>query len=63
MVEALERAAADSGTASMLANIDEITAVSSFTWHTNDPALLVAERLGLDVTTRLLGVGGNTPQK
>lgn len=63
MVEALERAAGDSGAAAMLANIDEIVAVSSFTWHTNDPALLVAERLGLDVTTRLLGVGGNTPQK
>jgi acetyl-CoA C-acetyltransferase len=63
MVEALERAAADSGAASMLANIDEIVAVSSFTWHTNDPALLVAQRLGLDVSTRLLNVGGNTPQK
>ncbi len=63
MVEALERAARDTGAASMLANIDEIVAVSSFTWHTNDPARLVAERLGLDVTTKLLGVGGNTPQK
>src|SRR3984957_3298036 len=63
MVEALERAALDSGAASMLENIDEIVAVSSFTWHTNDPALLVAQRLGLDVTTRLLSVGGNTPQK
>jgi acetyl-CoA C-acetyltransferase len=63
MVEALERAAADSGAASMLSSIDEIVAVSSFTWHTNDPALLVAERLGLEVTTRLLSVGGNTPQK
>ncbi len=63
MVEALERAASDSGVATMLENINEVVAVSSFTWHTNDPALLVAERLGLDVTTRLLGVGGNTPQK
>jgi acetyl-CoA C-acetyltransferase len=63
MVEALERAAVDSGAASMLANIDELVAVSSFTWHTNDPALLVAQRLGLEVTTGLLGVGGNTPQK
>jgi len=63
MVAALERAAADSGAALMLENVDEIAAVSSFTWHTNDPALLVAERLGMDVTTRLLGVGGNTPQK
>ncbi len=63
MVEALERAATDSGAATMLENIDEIVAVSSFTWHTPDPALLVAERLGLNVTTRLLSVGGNTPQK
>jgi acetyl-CoA C-acetyltransferase len=63
MVEALEHAAKDSGAATMLENIDEIVAVSSFTWHTPDPALLVAERLGLDFTTRLLSVGGNTPQK
>ncbi len=63
MVEALERAAVDSGASTMLENIDEIAAVSSFTWHTNDPALLVAERLGLHVTTRRLTVGGNTPQK
>jgi acetyl-CoA C-acetyltransferase len=63
MVEALECAAVDSGATTMLANIDEIVAVSSFTWHTNDPALLVAERLGLQVTTRHMGIGGNTPQK
>jgi len=63
MVAALERAAADSGATTMLENLDEIVAVSSFTWHTADPALLVAERLGLDVSTRLLSIGGNTPQK
>jgi acetyl-CoA C-acetyltransferase len=63
MVEALERAVADCGAASILQRLDEIVAVSSFTWHTPDPALLVAERLGLRVTTRLLGVGGNTPQR
>jgi len=63
MVDALERAALDSGAATMLENIEEIVAVSSFTWHTNDPALLVAQRLGLNVTTRLLSIGGNTPQK
>jgi acetyl-CoA C-acetyltransferase len=62
MVEALERAAIDAGATSTLADIDEIVAVSSFTWHTNDPALLVAERLGLKVATRRLSVGGNTPQ-
>ena len=63
MVEALERAAADSGAAALLEHIDEIAAVASFTWHTNDPALLVAERLGLKVKTRRLSTGGNTPQK
>jgi len=47
-----------------LETIDEVVAVSSFTWHTADPALLVARRLGLrGVTTRLTSVGGNTPQK
>jgi len=63
MVAALEAAVVDSGASSMLENIDEIVAVSSFTWHTNDPALLVAERIGLQVATRLLNVGGNTPQR
>ena len=63
MVEVLERAAVDSGTSTMLENIDEIVAVPSFTWHTNDPALFVAERLGLHVTTRCMNVGGNTPQR
>jgi acetyl-CoA C-acetyltransferase len=47
----------------MLENIDELVAVPSFTWHTNDPARLVAERLGLHVTTKLLGIGGTSPQK
>jgi acetyl-CoA C-acetyltransferase len=63
MVEALESAALDSGATKMMSSIEEIAAVSSFTWHTNDPARLVAERLGLEVTTRRLSIGGNTPQK
>jgi acetyl-CoA C-acetyltransferase len=63
MVEALERAAVDSGATKMLDTIDEIVAVSSFTWHTSDPARLVTERLGLSTTTRRMGIGGNTPQK
>ncbi len=65
MVEALELAATDSGAGRRaLETIDEIVAVSSFTWHTPDPALLVAQHLGLGgVTTRLTSVGGNTPQK
>ncbi len=65
MVEALELAANDSGAGRRtLETIDEVVAVSSFTWHTADPALLVAQRLGLrSVTTRLTSIGGNTPQK
>ncbi len=65
MVEALERAATDSGAGRRaLETIDEIVAISSFTWHTADPALLVAQHLGLrGVTTRLTSVGGNTPQR
>jgi acetyl-CoA C-acetyltransferase len=65
MAEALELAATDSGAGRRaLETIDEVVAVSSFTWHTPDPALLVARQLGLSgVTTRLTSVGGNTPQK
>ena len=65
MVTALERAAQDSGsTRRVLESLDEIVAVGSFTWHTRDPGLLIAQRLGLrDVTTKLTGVGGNAPQK
>lgn len=63
MVDSLERAATDSGATAILETIDEIAAVASFTWHTNDPALLVAERLGLQVKTRRMGIGGNAPQK
>lgn len=65
MVEALARAGADAGDGRrVLEAIEEIVAVGSFTWHTNDPARLVAERLGLrDVTTRLTPTGGNLPQK
>ena len=65
MVEALTRAGDDAGPGRrVLEGIQEIVAVGSFTWHTNDPALLVAQRLGLrDVTTRLTPTGGTLPQK
>jgi acetyl-CoA C-acetyltransferase len=65
MVESLELAANDTGAGrKALDTVDEIIAIASFTWHTPDPALLVAQRLGLhSVTTRLSSVGGNTPQK
>ncbi len=64
MVDALERAANDAGGGGVLNAIDELVAISSFTWHTNDPALLVAQRLGLsEVKTRLTPIGGNVAQK
>ena len=65
MVEALTRAASDAGNErTVLEAIQEIVAIGSFTWHTNDPAMLVAERLGLGgVTTRLTPTGGNLPQR
>lgn len=64
MVEALERAAIDTGVAKVLDSLDELVAISSFVWHPRDPALLVAQRLGLrNVTTRLTPIGGNIAQK
>lgn len=64
MVQALERASDDTGVGRRsLESINELIAVGSFTWHTTNPALLVAERLGLvDVVTRLTPTGGNIPQ-
>jgi acetyl-CoA C-acetyltransferase len=65
MVEALTRAANDAGPErKVLESIEELVAVGSFTWHTNDPALLVCQRLGLkNVATRLTPTGGTLPQK
>ena len=64
MIEALERASADSGADGVLRSLDELVAIGSFTWHTTDPALLVANALGLsNVRTRLTPTGGNIPQK
>ena len=65
MVSALERAVDDAhATGGLLAALEEIVAIGSFTWKTADPALLVAERLGAThVTTRLTPTGGNIPQK
>ncbi len=65
MVSALERAVDDAhATGGLLATLEEIVAIGSFTWKTADPALLVAERLGAThVTTRLTPTGGNIPQK
>jgi acetyl-CoA C-acetyltransferase len=64
MVQALERASEDTGSTGVLGALDELVAIGSFTWHTTDPALLVAQALGLrDIKTRLTPTGGNIPQK
>jgi len=65
LVSALELALEDAhATGAVLAALEEIVAIGSFTWKTADPALLVAERLGAThVTTRLTPTGGNIPQK
>jgi acetyl-CoA C-acetyltransferase len=65
MVSSLERAGDDSGAGrALLESLEELIAVRSFTWHTRDPALLVAEELALtNVRTRLTPTGGNVPQK
>ncbi|MDE3008591.1 MAG: acetyl-CoA acetyltransferase [Acidobacteriota bacterium] len=65
MTEALELASADAhATTSLLAQLDELIAIGSFTWHPRDPAALVAERLALRPhATSLTPTGGNLPQK
>ena len=74
MVQALSAAAADIdgvnpgdpcplGT-TMLSKIDRLAAVVSFTWRTTNPALLVAERLGIKPTELMVtATGGSIPQK
>ena len=48
MVSALERAVDDAhARGGLLAALEEIVAIGSFTWKTADPALLVAECLGV----------------
>lgn len=64
MVSALERALDDAGSRDAIRRaVDEVVAVGSFTWHPHDPALLVAQRLGISARTRLTPTGGNIPQK
>jgi len=63
MVDALTLAGRDSGS-DVVAHLDELVAISSFTWHTADPARLVADTLGIQPgRTRLGPTGGNIPQK
>ena len=64
IVEALRRAAADSGTGTAaLEGADAVHIVSLLSWRYRDPGALVAERLGAHPRdTSVSGMGGNSPQ-
>ena len=73
MVGALRAAAEDSSGAApggdpgpgarLLARVDSMRVVRSLDWHPTNPALAVAERLGVEPReTVLTAIGGNTPQ-
>jgi acetyl-CoA C-acetyltransferase len=64
IVEALRRAATDSGAgAAAVTGADTVHIVSLLSWRYRDPGLLVAGRLGASPgRTTLSGVGGNSPQ-
>ena len=62
MVEAIRRAAADAGLASVPA-ADAIRVVSLLSWKYGNPARFIADDLGLSPReTGLSAMGGNTPQ-
>jgi len=63
--EALVAASLDAGPGRpLLESLDLLSAVASFVWHPIDPALLVAERLGLKPrATQLTATGGSYPSK
>lgn len=65
MVDSLEAAVDDAGPGDeLLARLDEVVAVGSFTWHPRDPARLALETLGAPVCrTRLAPIGGDLPQR
>lgn len=64
IVEALRRAATDSGAGTAaVTGADTVHVVSLLSWRYRDPGLLVAGRLGASPRrTTLSGVGGNSPQ-
>jgi acetyl-CoA C-acetyltransferase len=62
MVSALRAAISD--TQSPVWSFDELIAVHSVGWSTADPALMVANELGIEVgRTRLTPIGGDVPQR
>jgi acetyl-CoA C-acetyltransferase len=63
MAEALRGAERDCGVPGVLAAVDTIAVVPTFSWRYRDPGRLVAERIGSErPATWYATVGGNTPQ-
>lgn len=63
MCEALGRAEADAGASGVLAEVDTVAVVPTFSWRYSDPGRIVAERIGAPkASTWYASVGGNTPQ-
>ena len=63
MVEALAEAERDAGAGGVLAKVDTVAVVPTFSWRYSDPGRLVARRVGAsDAATWYANVGGNTPQ-
>src|SRR5207302_5019450 len=64
IVEALELAAADSGSGrTLVERADSVRVVAVLSWRYTDPGALVAERLGIQARqTAVTTTGGNSPQ-
>ena len=63
MIEAIGAAAADAGLSALPSAVDSIRVVSLLSYRARNPALLVAERLGVAAAeTAYTTAGGNSPQ-
>ncbi len=63
MAEAIRLAAADAGLGSVPGAVDSIRVVGLLSWRYGDPALIVAEELGITTAeTAMTSMGGNSPQ-
>jgi len=63
MAESLHQAEADAGVGGLLAAVDSMRAMALLSWRYQDPAALVAERVGATPRETVLTVmGGNYPQ-
>lgn len=63
MLEEVSRAANDDAGGKALERVESVQEVAQISWRSPAPATLLARRLGLDVTERLVStIGGSTPQ-